>query len=323
MILFIRVITKNVRMDMSSMNPMSKMQKADFTLIDPAIRKGKGTKFCDVAGLKEPKVEVLEFVDYLKSPARYIELGARPPKGAILLGPPGCGKTLIAKAVANECGANFISVKGPELLNMYIGQSEENVREVFARAASAAPAIVFFDELDALAPKRGNAGDSGGVMDRIVSQLLAELDHVVASVQTTEKPVFVIGATNRPDLIDPALLRPGRFDRLVFIGPPDDPNQQLKILQALTRKFELDPDLDLDRDVISLLSSNIGSLTGADFYAITVDAMMAAIERTIDKEKQDLILHPDDFRIAVSKLKPSVSTEEMMYYKSLLQNKLM
>merc|ERR1739838_318768 len=109
------------------------------------------------------------------------------------------------------------------------------------------PAIVFFDELDALAPKRGNAG---------------------ASAQTTEKPVFVIGATNRPDLIDPALLRPGRFDRLVFIGPPDDPNQQLKILQALTRKFELDPELDLERDVISLLSSNIGigSLTGADFY---------------------------------------------------------
>ena len=233
------------------------------------------------------------------------------------------GKTLLAKAVATELKLNFLSVKGPELLNMYVGQSEENVREVFARAASAAPAIVFFDELDALAPKRGNAGDSGGVMDRIVSQLLAELDHVVASAQTTEKPVFVIGATNRPDLIDPALLRPGRFDRLVFIGPPDDPNQQLKILQALTRKFELDPDLDLDRDVISLLSSNIGSLTGADFYAITVDAMMAAIERTIDKEKQDLILRPDDFRIAVSKLKPSVSTEEMMYYKSLLQNKLM
>merc|ERR1711997_539764 len=160
-------------------------------------------------------------------------------------------------------------------------------------------------------------------MDRIVSQLLAELDGVKSGSGFSDNIVFVIGATNRPDLIDPALLRPGRFDRLVFIGPPDDPNQQLKILEALTRKFKLDPNLDLRCDVISLLSSNIGSLTGADFYAITVDAMMAAIERTINQEKQDLILHPDDFRIAVSKLKPSVSTEEMMYYKSLLQNKLM
>ena len=229
---------------------------------------------------------------------------------------------MLAKAVATELKLNFLSVKGPELLNMYIGQSEENVREVFSRAASAAPAIVFFDELDALAPKRGNAGDSGGVMDRIVSQLLAELDHVVTG--TTEKPVFVIGATNRPDLIDPALLRPGRFDRLVFIGPPEDPEQQLKILQALTRKFKLHPELDLGRDVISIISSsgNTGSLTGADFYAITVDAMMAAIERTIDENNEEFILNSNDFRIAVEKLKPSVSTEEMLYYKSLLQNKL-
>merc|ERR1712106_1263464 len=124
---------------------------------------------------------------------------------------------------------------------MYVGQSEENVRQVFARAKEAQPCVVFFDELDSLVPNRGQSGDSGGVMDRVVSALLAELDRL-ESFQVT-----VIGATNRPDLIDPALLRPGRFDRLVFIGPPDDPNQQLKILQALTRKFELDPDLDLDR----------------------------------------------------------------------------
>merc|ERR1712029_36713 len=151
----------------------------------------------------------------------------------------------------------------------------------------------------------------------------AELDGVGRNTKSDEdESVFVIGATNRPDLIDPALLRPGRFDRLVFIGPPDDPEQQLKIMQVLTRKFQLHPDVDLGRDVIPLLSQNVGSLTGADFYAITVDAMMAAIERTIGHDKQDLVLNYDDFRIAVSKLKPSVSTDEMMYYKSLLQNKL-
>ena len=213
---------------------------------------------------------------------------------------------------------NFLSVKGPELLNMYIGQSEENVREVFARAQSAAPSIVFFDELDALAPKRGNAGDSGGVMDRMVSQFLAEMDFV--NDQRCTKPVFVIGATNRPDLIDPALLRPGRFDRLVFIGPPSDPNEQLKIIQALTRKFNLDSDLDLRCHVIDKLPTNL-ALTGADFYAITLNAMMAAIGRIIVQEAadQDLILKQADFEKALDNLKPSVTNEEMMYYLSLQQ----
>merc|ERR1712141_924760 len=141
--------------------------------------------------------------------------------GILMYGPPGVGKTLLAKAVATECSLNFLSVKGPELLNMYIGQSEENVREVFERARRASPCIIFFDELDALAPNRGKSGDSGGVMDRIVSQLLAELDGVKSSVQSrSESIVFVIGATNRPDLIDPALLRPGRFDRLVYLEIP-------------------------------------------------------------------------------------------------------
>lgn len=130
------------------------------------------------------------------------------PPGVLLYGPPGTGKTLIAKAVATSCALNFFSVKGPELLNMYIGESEANVRRVFQRARDARPCVIFFDELDSVAPKRGNHGDSGGVMDRIVSQLLAELDGL--SGGKTGADVFVIGATNRPDLLDPALLRPGR-----------------------------------------------------------------------------------------------------------------
>ena len=128
--------------------------------------------------------------------------------GILLYGPPGTGKTLLAKAVATSCSLNFLSVKGPELLNMYIGESEANVRRVFQRARAARPCVIFFDELDSVAPKRGNHGDSGGVMDRIVSQLLSELDGMSTGTEHTD--VFVIGATNRPDLLDPALLRPGR-----------------------------------------------------------------------------------------------------------------
>ena len=128
--------------------------------------------------------------------------------GVLLYGPPGTGKTLLAKAVATSCSLNFLSVKGPELLNMYIGESEANVRNVFQRARAARPCVIFFDELDSVAPKRGNHGDSGGVMDRIVSQLLSELDGMTTGTGHTD--VFVIGATNRPDLLDPALLRPGR-----------------------------------------------------------------------------------------------------------------
>ena len=131
--------------------------------------------------------------------------------GLLLYGPPGTGKTLLAKAVATSCSLNFLSVKGPELLNMYIGESEANVRRVFQRARDAKPCVIFFDELDSVAPKRGNHGDSGGVMDRIVSQLLAELDGMSGGEGQEGAEVFVIGATNRPDLLDPALLRPGRY----------------------------------------------------------------------------------------------------------------
>jgi peroxin-6 len=156
--------------------------------------------------------------------------------GILFYGPPGTGKTLLAKAVATECSLNFLSVKGPELLNMYIGESEANVRRVFQRARDARPCVIFFDELDSVAPKRGEKGDSGGVIDRIVSQLLAELDGVNGDGDGSGD-VFVIGATNRPDLLDPALLRPGRFDKLLYLGISEDDESQAKIIQALTRKL--------------------------------------------------------------------------------------
>jgi peroxin-6 len=193
--------------------------------------------------------------------------------GILLYGPPGTGKTLLAKAVATSCSLNFFSVKGPELLNMYIGESEANVRRVFQRARDATPCVVFFDELDSIAPKRGAHGDSGGVMDRIVSQLLAELDGI--SSTSTAGDVFVVGATNRPDLLDPALLRPGRFDRLLYLGVSETDGEQLRVLQALTRKFRLDPALDLMR-VARACPFNF---TGADFYALCADALLKAMSR--------------------------------------------
>ena len=198
---------------------------------------------------------------------------------------------MVAKAIATSCSMNFFSVKGPELLNMYIGESEANVRRIFQRARDAKPCVIFFDELDSVAPKRGNHGDSGGVMDRIVSQLLAELDGMSGGKESVN--VFVIGATNRLDLLDPALLRPGRFafrlfhiiasfecchprfDRMLYLGVSDSHEAQLNILEALTRKFRVDPDLNL-RAIAQKCPLN---LTGADFYALCSDAMLNAMSR--------------------------------------------
>ena len=219
MVLFIRVITKNVRMDMSSMNPMAKMQKADYTLIDPMIKKGQGTKFSDVAGLKEPKVEVLEFVDYLKSPDRYIELGAKPPKGAILFGPPGCGKTMLAKAVANEANVPFLSMNGSEFIEMIGGVGASRVRNLFADARKKAPSIIYIDEIDAIGKKRseGGGGMGGGNQEgeQTLNQLLVEMDGMGSTSN-----VILLASTNRAEVLDKALLRPGRFDRHITIDLP-------------------------------------------------------------------------------------------------------
>lgn len=186
----------------------------------------------DVGGLTHVKDAVMETIQLPLSRPELFAKGMKKRSGILFYGPPGTGKTLLAKAIATEFSLNFFSVKGPELLNMYIGESEANVRRVFQRARDARPCVVFFDELDSVAPKRGNQGDSGGVMDRIVSQLLAELD----GMSDGGEGVFVIGATNRPDLLDQALLRPGRFDKMLYLGVSDTHDKQKTILEALTRK---------------------------------------------------------------------------------------
>ncbi|KAG7452765.1 AAA-domain-containing protein [Guyanagaster necrorhizus] len=235
----------------------------------------------DVGGLAHAKSDIL---DTIQLPLDYPELfsdGLKKRSGILLYGPPGTGKTLVAKAVATSFALNFFSVKGPELLNMYIGESEANVRRIFQRARDAKPCVIFFDELDSIAPKRGNHGDSGGVMDRIVSQLLSELDGMSGSGGTD---VFVIGATNRPDLLDAALLRPGRFDRMLYLGVSKTHEEQLHILEALTRKFRLHPDFDLS----ALAERCPFNLTGADFYAVCSDALLNAMTRKAEELEETI-----------------------------------
>lgn len=192
-------------------------------------------QWSDVGGLTNVKEAVTETIQLPLSRPELFARGMKKRSGILFYGPPGTGKTLLAKAIATSFSLNFFSVKGPELLNMYIGESEANVRRVFQRARDARPCVVFFDELDSVAPKRGNQGDSGGVMDRIVSQLLAELDGM-SDGDGGGGGVFVIGATNRPDLLDQALLRPGRFDKMLYLGVSDTHDKQQTILEALTRK---------------------------------------------------------------------------------------
>jgi peroxin-6 len=221
------------------------LTKQDFEVAVEAARKNfadaigapkiPNVTWDDVGGLNNVKEAVTETIQLPLERPELFAKGMKKRSGILFYGPPGTGKTLLAKAIATEYSLNFFSVKGPELLNMYIGESEANVRRVFQRARDARPCVVFFDELDSVAPKRGNQGDSGGVMDRIVSQLLAELDGMSGG-EDTGGGVFVIGATNRPDLLDPALLRPGRFDKMLYLGVSDTHDKQLKIMEALTRK---------------------------------------------------------------------------------------
>lgn len=258
--------------------------KADFDAAVDAARKNfadsigapkiPNVSWDDVGGLSNVKDAVVETIQLPLERPELFAKGMKKRSGILFYGPPGTGKTLLAKAIATEFSLNFFSVKGPELLNMYIGESEANVRRVFQRARDARPCVVFFDELDSVAPKRGNQGDSGGVMDRIVSQLLAELDGMSGG-DDNGGGVFVIGATNRPDLLDQALLRPGRFDKMLYLGISDTHEKQLTILEALTRKFNMDPELSLNRVVEHLPFT----YTGADMYALCSDAMLKAVTR--------------------------------------------
>jgi len=259
----------------------------------------------DIGGLESIKQELKEAVEWpLKYPDVFKRLGIRPPRGILLYGPPGTGKTLLAKAVATESEANFISVKGPEVLSKWVGESEKAVREIFRKARETAPCIIFFDELDSIAPRRGLHPDAG-VTDRIVNQLLTEMDGL-----QTLKGVVVIGATNRPDILDPALLRPGRFDRLLYVPPPDL-EARYQIFKIHTREMPLDDTVDLRK-----LAEVTEGYTGADIEAVCREAAMVAARENINIDKVSM----RHFEAALQKIKPSVTEVEKAEYEKIIRD---
>ncbi|KAF9578060.1 spermatogenesis associated protein 5 [Lunasporangiospora selenospora] len=267
----------------------------------------------DIGGQEEIKQKLKE-----SHPEAFIRMGIRPPKGILLYGPPGCSKTLMAKALATQAGLNFIAVKGPELFSKWVGESEKAVREVFRKARAASPSIVFFDEIDALTVKRGSSDDGGSsVADRVLSQLLNELDGIEALVNVT-----VVAATNRPDIMDPALLRPGRIDRILYVSPPDYASR-LSILRIQTeakgeqsdqrqgdgkkkkRKMTIGPDVDLDE-----LANSTEGCSGAEVVALCQEAAMKAMEEDLAIEYVSM----RHFQQALAKMQRRITPEMVRFY---------
>ena len=270
----------------------------------------------DIGALQSIREELtISVLEPIRNPEKFKALGLIIHAGVLLYGPPGCGKTLLAKAIANESGANFISVKGPELLDKYVGESERAVRVVFERARASSPCVVFFDELDSLVPKRGRDSGGGGVSERVVNQLLTELDGL-----DSRRSVFVIAATNRPELIDPAMLRPGRLDKLLFVPLPT-PQDRVSILKALASSVKLGNDVDLEKIGSS---SRAAGYSGADCAALLREAGLAVIrEGMSDKDALDvsndegetpLCISNRHFDIAVKAVLPSVSSKDQKRY---------
>ena len=305
------------------------MGKSTPSAIRETVVETPNVSWDDIGGLQAVKKELQELVQYpVEHPEKFLKFGMQPSRGVLFYGPPGCGKTLLAKAIANECQANFISIKGPELLTMWFGESEANVRDIFDKARSAAPCVLFFDELDSIAKSRGgSSGDAGGAADRVINQILTEMDGM-----GSKKNVFIIGATNRPDIIDSAILRPGRLDQLIYIPLPDD-GSRMSILKANLRKTPVSKNVDL-----SYLAKITKGFSGADLTEICQRACKLAIRENIEmeirKEKEreksggDMDIDNDDdesevekrhFEEAMKFARRSVSDQDIKKYEMFAQ----
>ena len=267
----------------------------------------------DIGALQSIREELtISVLEPIRSPEKFQALGLPLPAGVLLYGPPGSGKTLLAKAVAHESGANFISVKGPELLDKYVGESERAVRLVFERARSSSPCIVFFDELDSLVPRRGSDSGGGGVSERVVNQLLTEMDGM-----DNRRSVFVIAATNRPELIDAAMMRPGRLDKLLYVQLPAA-NDRVSILRVLAKKVKLGPDVDLEKIG---KSSRAEGYSGADCAALLREAGLAVMKEEFEAVRNGkpvgsvpLCIMSKHFDRAFAAVMPSVSKKDQARY---------
>jgi transitional endoplasmic reticulum ATPase len=259
----------------------------------------------DIGDLEEAKQELKEAVEWpLKNPDIFTRMGIKPPKGILIYGPPGCGKTLLARAVATESEANFITIKGPEVFSKWVGESEKAIREVFRKARMAAPAVIFFDEIDSLSPRRGVGFADSGVTERVISQLLTEMDGLI-----TLEDIVVIAATNRPDIVDPAVLRPGRFDRLVYVSEPDEKGR-LQILKIHTKGIPMAKDVNLAQ-----LATATRNYSGADIEALCRETAMQALRKDMNSKEVTM----KDFEEALKKIGPSVTPDMEKWYKGFIQ----
>ena len=258
-----------------------------------------------VGGLDDVKQHLIESVEWpLKTPEMFTKLGIRPPKGILLYGPPGCGKTLLARAVATESEANFISIKGPEVFSKWVGESEKAIREIFRKARMAAPSVVFLDEIDSITPRRGMGMSDSGVSERVISQLLTEMDGIVSL-----QDIVIIAATNRPDMVDSAVMRPGRFDRLIYVPEPDDKGR-LQIFKIYTKGMPISKDVDLNQ--LAILTKYYG---GADIESLCREAAMHALRRDVNCTEVTM----KDFLDAQKEMGPSITPDMEKWYKSFMQ----
>ena len=275
----------------------------------------------DIGGLENVKQELREAVEWpLKYPKAFERLGITPPKGILLYGPPGTGKTLLAKAVANESEANFIAIRGPEVLSKWVGETEKRIREIFRKARQAAPTVVFIDEIDAIAPARGSY-EGSKYIDTLINQLLTEMDGIQEN-----SGVVVIGATNRPDIIDPALLRPGRFDRLILVPAPDE-KARFEIFRVHTKRVPLAEDVNLEE-----LAKRTEGYSGADIEALVREAALIALRRAaaaskeaFEKQSEEFLeglkVSKRDFELAMKKIRPSITPYMLDYYRNFEESR--